>query len=659
MPAVALSAQQKHLAVPMRITYVDGPRLRASLLAAGEYARSRRAELNRINVFPVPDGDTGTNLALTLEAMSDALRRAHHPEVSEVAREAAHSAVLGARGNSGMMLSHFLMGFADRLTGRTRVGAEGLSEAIRAGAERLEDAVERPVEGTIVSVVRDTARAAADAPTTDLGSFLEVVVGRARESLARTPDQLPALRKAGVVDAGAKGFGHLLEGAELFVRGDPSVAVRAPWAEEWGMGAGSGLGAGDRGAAGSADGRRGNGGRARETSGRGEDEASGTLAAAEADFGIERYRYCTEALVRGGELPSQTEAQRRLRGWGDSLIVIRTGDALKVHVHTDDPDEVFGLLRGMGRLVTHKAEDLRAQHRTVERAAERHVSLARRPVGVVTDSGCDLPDEVVRAHGIRIVPLQLADSERTYRDREDIGAEDFVRRMERAEELPTTSQPAPGTFLEALREAAEDSETLVAVLLASGLSGTFAAAESVSDLVEETPVAVVDSKGVSLLQGLLTLKAAELAEAGTPPPEIAPELERIRARSGFLFVLDRFDRLLASGRIGRGTARLGSLLGVKPILRIDGEGKIARSGFVLGRKRVLPGVMKRLESAIPEEARPRFGVVHVGRPEVVEVVSSALRARWGEDVEILSGPATPVIATHAGLGAWAVAYLVE
>jgi dihydroxyacetone kinase-like predicted kinase len=144
----------------MQITYLDGPRLRRSLLAACEYAQLQRAELNRINVFPVPDGDTGTNLALTVRAIADHLRTSTSREVSGVAREAAQSAVLGARGNCGLMLSHFLLGFAEHLVGRVRITTAEFSHALCAGVERLYRSLEKPMEGTILTVMRDAAESA-------------------------------------------------------------------------------------------------------------------------------------------------------------------------------------------------------------------------------------------------------------------------------------------------------------------------------------------------------------------------------------------------------------------------------------------------------------------------------------------------------------------
>ena len=176
----------------------------------------------------------------------------------------------------------------------------------------------------------------------------------------------------------------------------------------------------------------------------GEEEQSdeggeGAIARVDLSEMKERFHYCTEALVRGATLPSEQEVRKLLREWGDSLVVIRTGNALKLHIHINEPNRVFELLGYMGRLITRKAEDLAAQRKALERAAAEGNQLVHRPLGVVTDSACDLPEEVVRAHGIRIVPLELIAENRTYRDRVDISAEEFARSMESDEAHFTTS----------------------------------------------------------------------------------------------------------------------------------------------------------------------------------------------------------------------------
>jgi uncharacterized protein len=603
-------------------THLDGAGLRGALLMANEYAQRYRAELNRINVFPVPDGDTGTNLALTVSAIADRLRGNRDDSVAAVAREAAEAGIMGARGNCGMILSHFLLGLSDAIGDRVRLSVSEFGAALRAATEHVYRALEKPVEGTMITVMRAVSDEAERLQHSDFVVLFERLLVRARESLASTPDLLPALKASGVVDAGAKGFVHLLEGISSFLSGDPLVALEdLPEYDAEPMFAG----------------------------------AAGVEYPTEA----ETYRFCTEALVRGPSMPEADAVRAVLREKGDSLVVIRSGALLKVHIHTDEPEQVFSYLRTLGELATHKAEDMQVQHATV--AAGGHMTLARRPVSIVSDSACDLPDEVVRAHGIHLVPLNLVYQDgRVLRDRLDITAEEFVVKL-KAGEHPGTSQPVPGAFMEAFRRASEEGEAVLAILLSSALSGTYASAQAAAkQRGDGAAIHLFDSKGGSLLQGFLTLKASELGELGWEPARIIAELERVRKQSGFFISLDTFERALASGRIGRGRAWLGSLLDIKPILDVDQTGKLAPIDRVRGRKQVLPKMLEILEQRVPKGVKKvRFGVMHIGAPEAVAEVVPEIRARWGKDVEILQAPGTPVFGTHAGEGAWGIGYMIE
>lgn len=595
----------------MRIQYLDGPRLRRALVAGCDFVQARRAELNRINVFPVPDGDTGTNLALTASAIADRLRPLRSRSLAVVAGEAADAAILGARGNCGMILSHFLLGFSDGIGGRDRVHAREFTSALAHAVEHVYRSLEKPVEGTIITVMRATAEEALTAKTLDFADLLESLLAKAKEALDRTPDLLPALRAAGVVDAGAKGFVHLLEGAHAYLDGDPFEA-------------GAAFSAGD----------------------------SVPIALIEYPSESETFRFCTEALVRSAGLPDAEVVRGVLRSQGDSLIVIRGQDVLKVHIHTDDPDGVFTYLKSIGQLVTHKAEDMRVQH-----AVATQGRMARRPVSLVTDSACDLPNEIVRAHGIHIVPMTLVYGDLALRDGIDIDSATFVQRL-RAGERATTSQPSPATFIEIYKRASEDGEVVLAVLVASKLSGTFASAEAAAKRVDGARIRVFDSRAASLCQGMLVLKAVELAEMGHPVEYIESELRRIRNQSGVLFTVDVFDNLLASGRVGRGQVMIAGLLDIKPILSIQPDGLVAPIVKVRGRKNVMSRMLKEIEQRVPAGARVRFGIIHVDADGIARTVEHSLRSAYPA-AEILISPATPVLATHLGPGAWGIAYQVE
>jgi len=596
------------------IAYVDGPRLARSLFAAADWVAAGREEINRINVFPVPDGDTGTNFSLTLRAVADALWALGDAPLPDTARTMARAAVLGARGNSGMMLAHFLLGFTESLGERSTASTRDLAAAARRGADRLYESVDDPREGTILTVAREAAAAAerAAAETEDAAEFMHRMLAEGQAALARTPDLMAVLKEAGVVDAGGKGFVRMLEGVVRCLDGDPILPVApAPDASERAV------------------------------------PAANFEVAAERDF-----QFCSELLVRGEHLPTGNEVRAAMHAFGGSVVVAVMADILKIHVHTDTPEAVFTYAARWGRLESTKADDMRAQHRRLAHAD-------RRPVAVVTDSSADLADSVLDRHHITVVPLQVVFGTETFRDRIDLKPDEFYRRLSTARELPTTSQPAPADFVRVLRDARAEADDVVAVLLSGTLSGTLTSAQAAVRAAGISNVHLVDSRSASLGVGMLALRGAELAASGWSGPAIAGELERVRGQSGMLLTVDRYDHLLRSGRVSRGKAWIAGMLDVKPILSLDEGGRVIPVDRVRGREQLVPRVLALLEQRLtPRPAVVRFGVVHTGAAEVAERVRTALLSAYHPRDCFLT-LATGVLGTHVGPGAWAVFYQVE
>jgi DegV family protein with EDD domain len=595
------------------IAYVDGPRLARSVFAAADWVAADREEINRINVFPVPDGDTGTNFTLTLRSIADALRALGDASLPDTARTMARAAVLGARGNSGMLLAHFLLGFSESLGDRAAASAADIATAVRAGSDRLYASLDDPREGTILTVAREAAeaaeRAAAESP--DIAHFMHRLLEEGEAALARTPDLMAALREAGVVDAGGKGFVRMLEGVVRYIEGDPILAVTEV---EFGPA---------------------------------EVPAAMVEVAAERDF-----QFCTEVLVRGEQLPPGNEVRAAMHAFGGSVVVAAAGDILKIHVHTDSPEAVFTCAARWGRVETTKADDMRAQHR-------RLAHPERRPVAVVADSSADLADAVLDRHRIALVPLQVVFGRETFRDRVELKPEEFYRRLRAARELPTTSQPTPADFVRVLRDARGEAEEVVAVLLSAALSGTFASAQAAVKAAGISGVHLVDSRSASLGLGMLALRGAELAGSGWRGADIARELERLRDRAGMLLTVDRYDNLLRSGRVSRGKAWIAGMLDVKPILSLDASGRVLPVDRVRGRENVVPRVLALLENRLtPRPKVVRFGVAHAEAPEMAERVRNALVAAY-RPRDCFVTLATGVLATHVGPGAWAIFYQVE
>ncbi len=598
----------------MGIVYLDGQRLRRTLLAAADWVDAGRDELNRINVFPVPDGDTGTNFAMTLRAAAEGVRPLHEGDLPQVAKAMADACVMGARGNSGMLLSHFLLGFGEGL-GQIRVArARDLARAMRRGAERLYQSLDEPVEGTILTVTRETADAAESAAegTSNLREFMRHVLHRAEDSLRRTPELLTALKDAGVVDAGAKAFVRVIEGIVRLIEGDPIMP--ATWTAEIQV----------------------------------------PDAAAEAVVDPNRdYQFCTEALVRGSGFPPSMELRQTLRRFGGSIVVLATSDLLKLHIHTDTPDEVFALAASWGTLESTKADDMRIQH------AGAHHDVHRR-VTVVTDSSCDLTDRTLDDHGMVVVPLQVISGPHTYQDRIDIQGAEVYERMRDDKEIFTTSQPTPAAFMRAFDDAKSNADHVIGLFVAGALSGTMASAQAaVRARNLDDRVSIVDSRSASLGLGMLALRATELADAGWSVAAITQELTSIRDRSGAFFTVDTFENLLRSGRVTRGRAWLGGLLDIKPILELDPDGRVVPLDRVRGRDAVLPRVLQHLEKRLtPRPSSFRLAVVHAGIPEFAQALRSDL-IRGFEPRDCFINHITAALGVHTGLGAWGIFYQIE
>jgi DegV family protein with EDD domain len=599
--------------VGVGIAYMDGPRLARSLFAASDWVAAGREEINRINVFPVPDGDTGTNFSLTLRAVADALRALGDAPLPVTATTAARAAVLGARGNSGMMLAHFLMGFAESLGVRETATPADVAAAVTNGANRLYGALDDPREGTILTVAREAAAAAerAAASSPDLTEFMRRMHAEGEAALSRTPELMAVLKEAGVVDAGGMGFMRMIEGVVRFIDGDPILPVEPGTTGEY------------------------------------------AIPAAQAEVAAERdFQFCTEVVVRGEQLPPANEVRAALRPFGGSLVVAVMGDILHAHVHTDTPDAVFTFVSRWGTLEKTKAEDMRAQHRGLKHGVQKRVAL-------VTDSAADLPDAVLDRHGISLVPLQVIFGDEVFLDRVELKPEEFYRRMRTSTKVPSTSQPTVADFVRVFREARHEADEVVAVLVSSGLSGTFSSGAAAVRAGGLTNIRLVDSRSASLGSGLLALRGAELAEQDWPAAAIAAELERVRDQSGVFLTVDKFDNLLRSGRVSRGKAWIGGLLDVKPILSLDAAGKVVPVDRARGREQLVAKVLELLDRRLhPRPRHLRFGVVHAEAPEVAERVRNALVAAY-QPRDCFVTLATGVLGTHVGEGAWAVFYQVE
>jgi DAK2 domain fusion protein YloV len=307
---------------PESITRCSGRELKLLLGAGTTWLKRHAAAINALNVFPVPDGDTGTNMLLTMQAALEEINAGSDDSVASVAQATAHGALMGARGNSGVILSQMFRGMASSLKDKKQFDGADLAAALAEGSTTAYKGVIKPVEGTILTVGREAAeaaQAAVEGGVTDFLPVMEQAVIGARESLARTPMLLSVLRDAGVVDAGGQGLYVILEGAMRYLRGEPMETDESV------------------------------------------EPVPSALVSAPAEGEME-WGYCTEFILQGQGL-NLDEIKGRISAYGDSALVVGDESTVKVHVHTFRPGDVIGYASGKGTLHNIKIDNMQDQHR--------------------------------------------------------------------------------------------------------------------------------------------------------------------------------------------------------------------------------------------------------------------------------------------------------
>lgn len=308
------------------IQYIEGKMLRDMFVSGANNLQNHKELVDKLNVFPVPDGDTGTNMSLTISYAMKELAKVENDSITEIGKSLSKGSLMGARGNSGVILSQIIRGFSKSIEGKEQISTEDLAKAFKNGSDTAYKAVIKPIEGTILTVVRESGEYAIKAAKKekDLLKFLEMVIDEANKSLERTPELLKHLKEAGVVDSGGKGLVLIYEGMYEALKGNPIKAKDL------------------------------------NDSNVSEVKQAGTSINTE-DI---KFCYCTEFILESNSI-SDTEIRDIMLKYGDSLAVVGDEGIIKVHVHTNDPGLVLQDALKHGQLVTIKIENMKLQHENI------------------------------------------------------------------------------------------------------------------------------------------------------------------------------------------------------------------------------------------------------------------------------------------------------
>jgi DegV family protein with EDD domain len=567
--------------------------------------------LNKINVFPVADADTGTNLASTLRAVIDNARPTDSYKVT--ANSIAVAALNGARGNSGVIFAQFLYGMSIEASDDKHITIDDFVESIKRSVSYIYSAIANPVEGTMLTVIREWAdfiysqKGAID----DFKKLFKHSYEIALKSLSETTFKLKALSLANVVDAGAKGFVLFLEGIiEGFRKTLLHEEIIARHDEI--------------------------------------DQTSlGTIAHEESTF-----RYCTEALIHGKDIDHK-EVKSLILDMGDSLVIAGSDKMIRLHMHTNEPHIVLERLRKFGKIHYQKADDMKKQQ---EAMYSRKWKIA-----LVTDSTSDLSDELMEKYQIFMVPLNVHFGESQYLDKVTLHPDQFYKLAQTETHSPSTSQPNESTFLNMYSHLASHYDSIISVHVSETFSGTIRNARNAAERISKEfgkTISIIDSRQVSGPLGLLTLRVAQAIEGGMEHAEIVAKAEEWKKNAKVYVSVKTLKYMIRGGRVSKTKGFVASLFNILPIISITQEGKSILFDKAFSQKANMKKVIVHTREFLKGRKIRDYIIMHAEDEENASWMRKEMEELTGiQPISVVS--ISPVVGVNAGKGTVALALMAE
>ena len=592
----------------MKIKYLNGERLYYAFISGAKEVIENRKELNEINVFPVPDGDTGTNLSRTLNMV---IKNVVADKSVKVTLDSMGDAALkGAIGNSGIIFAQFINGLKENMDTENRLTVNNFVKMIENAVEFTYQAISEPVEGTMLTVMKDWAKALKELKTNtdDFEFIMQESLKSAKKSLEKTKDQLEVLKKAQVVDSGALGFIYFLKGILEFIE-----------------------------------------------TGKIEDINNINISLEVEENVLDekneiKFRYCTEAYLEDVKINIKP-LNKKLSRYGDSLIIAGSTEKMRVHIHTNEPAEFFSKLNQYSTIIDQKADDMLIQY---------NIKYNRiSDIALVTDSIADLPQKYIDDNQIHVIPINLIIDNTNYLDKVTITHDEFYDLVDQSKEYPTSSQPTVKLVEDKLSFIADHYKKIIIITVSSKLSGTYQTVKSAIEKIDDNvEVTIIDSKLDSGAQGLLVMEAVEEIKAGKDFEDIVSYLEEIKDNIYIYVSVDNFEYMVRGGRVSPLKGKLAKLFNLKPIVSLDKEGNgvaFAKSFSKIGNNKKIKEIVK---NHLNDEGIKRYSIVHgdgIKRAKDYEEIFTDIIGDKPEFIE----PISPVIALSAGRNSVAISVMTK
>jgi len=591
----------------IKIRYLDGIRYARAVLKGCQEVVSHVKELNRINVFPIPDKDTGSNLKKTFRHISSK-ELFTEASLRQSSRRIAQAIESSALGYSGTVFAEFFSGFEEGFKNFDRIFVKDFAAAAEKTVERVYRSFENPVEGTALSVMKAWSEHIKNlvSVTDDFHDLLKESYKEAVLALKKTPEQLDVLKKNGVEDAGGRAFVYLLEGILNYIeKGDITSGFK---------------------------------------------KARHVKQALEAEKESQPQRFCVECCVRNENL-NRADLVKELNSLGSDLIFYGTIRFAKIHLRTHDPRKTLSCVSRFGKITSEEVLD----------CSTDLPSDKKKPLAIVSDTTCDIPEKYVESHDIYFVPVKFHAADRVYTDKVDIIPEEFYDILESSPEIPKTSKPSIKDFTKVYTNLLFHYRSILSIHLTGALSGTFHTALQAAKNISSQKIKVLNSKNLSIGLGLIVLEVIEALKKGIGYEAVLKRVEKAVRDTEIFIGIPSLKYLIKGGRITKTKGLLAKLFNINPVLSLNAEGILVPVGKARGRKRleekVLSLVFGKMEKEGGHEKQGFLtAVAHVNALDSGKRVGEKIRQKTNENPVMIIN-ASPVLGAHAGPGTIGVAVL--
>ncbi|MEX1377469.1 MAG: DegV family protein [Eubacteriales bacterium] len=585
---------------------IDGNTIYDYFISGAKRLIGSERNLNSINVFPVADGDTGTNLALTMKMII--LKSKKNKNLNDTLSSISETAIENAYGNSGMIFAQFLNGFFIETKAKESITSKEFAEVARKAAGHAYNAVGSPKEGTILSVMRDWANELSRAlDSLDFEKGINDSVEKARVFVEKTKYKMKVFVENNVVDAGAKAFLIFLEGMHEFLKkGKVDENYTTDYIEL--------------------------------------EAHENTLKNVE----VEKNRYCSQFYI---ETKHETEdIKKAIVELGDSFVITSKDNHVKIHIHTDSPDVIMAELEKKGTVISQKIEDMKLMNGIIHNRKNK--------IGIVTDSIADITQEMIDENQITVIPMNLVCDSTLYLDKITMTPDYFYKKLNEYKMNPTSAQPSSAVIEKTFEMLLEHFDSIIGIFVSKKMSGTYNSASKVAKRLSKKGkrISVIDSKLNSNAEGLLVAEAARLAGEDLPHNEIVDRLEKTKENTRIFVSLKDLGPMIKGGRISKTAGMVLSKIKLQPVVSIDSNGKGIVYKKTLSQKAAVKKILDDIKRDKKESGILKYSIVYSDSKEDIKEFTQQLKKTIGFDPSYIA-PISPVIGLNSGNGAFAISYI--